>query len=499
MTAVPIRSRAVPTLRALAAACALLALALCRGEAQSTGGGPPLNVLVIDICSARADHFGAYGYPKPTTPGMDAVAKESVVFERAVAQSSWCMGNYASLFTGQGPEAHGLYAMAPRRLPDSLPTLAEKLKEAGYDTAAYSGGGTWLLPAWGMNRGFDAYEDIVSSRNTLTPLSERMPRILDWVRSRGVGSQRPFFLYVSVEDLHLDDKPEEPEAVWNSSPDDEPDSVDLGAGTARVSLLRASDGKTPKTELPSPAPGASAAHSAGPRPDMVAKYDGSLTRADRHISNFLQRIRDMGLWDKTVVIIAADHGDQLGEHGLVGHMTGLYEPVLHVPLIIRHPGFPQWSGKRVGELVERVDLMPTVLDIAGAPYEGLELPGRSLLDLLRVPGRPWREYAFSASKRSGSGLSAGGHMAADFILDERVVRTKRWKLHWYLHKGRFELYDLENDPKEKIDLSGRRPDIVGRLSFELLKRLELSRPHAPGLPSGKESLKQGALVPASPD
>ncbi|HAH05720.1 MAG TPA: hypothetical protein DCM05_04205 [Elusimicrobia bacterium] len=442
----------------------------------------PLNIVIIDICSARADHFGSYGYPKPTTPGMDAIAKDATVFERAVAQASWCMGNYASLFTGQGPEVHGLYVMARRKLPEGLPTLAEQLKLAGYDTAAYSGGGTWLLPGWGMDRGFDEYVDVVSTSNpdALTPLNERAPRMLDWVRARG----NPFFLYVSVEDLHLEDESEAGEIVWNIPPDDEEGHVALSPDATRVSLLRTPEGKPKKSVLPPPL------HKRlgwTPQPHLVEQYDRSLAYTDRSVSQFLKKIQELGRWDDTLVIIAGDHGDQLGEHGLVGHMTGLYEPILHVPLILRHPGFPELKGKRIGRLVERVDLMPTLLDVAGRPYKDLNLPGRSLLDLLRNPERPWRKYAFASSKRHGDGKTTAGRIATDLILDERTVRTEKWKLHWYLHKNRYELYDLENDPREERDLSEKRPDIVAELAFQLIKNLELSRPHAPGLPSGNDA------------
>jgi len=465
----------------------LLAALACLLPGQAHAGEPPFNVVFIDICSARADHFGAYGYGKRTTPGMDAVAKESVVFERAMAQSSWCLSNYASLFTGQPPEVHGLYAIARRKLPESEATLAQKLKEAGYDTAAFSGGGTWLLPGWGLNKGFDRYEDIVSSSELLVPLAERAPQMLEWMRSRG---KRPFFLYASVEDLHL---PYTADYVLTDDPELDSDRVPLESAGSKVALLREPGGKPLRSTDPSsPESGVFHVRSEA-QPELVAKYDSSLARADRQISRFLGQLKAAGLWEKTVVVIAGDHGDQLGEHGITGHMEGLYEPVTHVPLIVHHPGFPQWTGKRIGELVERVDLMPTLLDVAGVPYEGLELQGRSLLGLLREPGRPWREYAFASSKRSIN-------PASDFILDERVVRTKRWKLHWYLHKGSFELYDLDKDPKELNDLSGKRPDIVERLSFELLTHLELSRPHAPGLPSGKGSVEQGPLLlPAPPD
>jgi arylsulfatase A-like enzyme len=407
-----------------AAALAALLLGFSRAYAQEKG---PLNILLIDICSARADHFGAYGYPGKTTPGMDAFAREGVVFERAMAQSSWCLSNYASLFTGYVPEVHGLYAMAPRKLPESQFTVAQLMKKAGYDTAAWSGG-TWLLPEWGLDRGFDRYANTLTSAAALTAFGSRVPEMLDWIKARG---PRPFFLYASIEDLHW---PYAAELTMSEEPDSE--SVDLAGVSSRVQLLRTPGGAAAKPPDPPLPEGLPPRPASGPLPGLVAKYDASLARADAQIADFLRSIRRMGLWENTVVIITGDHGEQLGEHGLTGHMEGLYEPILHVPLLLRHPGKPQWKGRRVGELVERVDLAPTLLDIAGIPSEGLELQGRDLMELLRDPATPWRRYAFAASKNSKA-------FATDFILDERVVRTKRWKLHWYLDRGRYELYDLD--------------------------------------------------------
>ncbi|MBI2362304.1 MAG: sulfatase [Elusimicrobia bacterium] len=453
-----------------------LTLLLAAGAALAQAAPPPLNVVVIDVCSARADHFGAYGYKKDVTPGLDAAAKDGVLFENAMAQSSWCLSNYASLFTGHTPEVHGVYAMAPRTLPKDQATVTQRMKEAGYDTAAYSGG-TWMLPDWGLNRGFDHYINTLSTGAALTAFAKKMPEMLDWVSSR---AGRPFFLYASIEDLHIPYSPdlhvlEEPNA----------DGVTLDGGR-RAPLLRGADGAPPKkSDPPAPEPGLPKGRSRA-LPELVSKYDASLGRADRQISLFLSKLKEKGLWDKTVVIVTGDHGESLGEHGLTGHMEGLYQPMLHVPLIMHHPGYPQLKGRRYPQLVQRIDLAPTLLDIASQPYGDMELQGASLMTLLENPAAPWREYAFAASKRSTQ-------FAKDFVLDERVVRTKRWKLHWYMQRNRYELYDLETDPLEENDLAAKRPDVVANLSFELIRHLELSRPHAPGLPSGKTPAAPAAL------
>ncbi|MEK7744849.1 MAG: sulfatase [Elusimicrobiota bacterium] len=463
-------------------AATALAAALDAWAPAARAEGPP-NIVFIDICSARADRFGSYGYGKGVTPRMDAFAREGAVFENAMAQSSWCLPNFATLFTGQPPEVHGLYSLAFRKLPEAQITLAQRLKEAGYDTAAYSGG-TWLLPQLGLDKGFDHYVNTLTTAAKLTSLAERKPAMLAWIDGRG---KHPFFLYVSIEDIHY---PYLPEFQYSLVSELDPAEVSLESEASSVPLLREGGGVPSGGGSPAPIPPRTAPRS-GPIPEKEAKYDAALSKADRQVGLFLDDLKARGLWDNTVVIITGDHGDSLGEHGILGHMEGLYQSTIHVPLLLRHPRVPGPGGRRVSELIERVDLAPTVLDIAGAPYADLELPGRSLLSLLRGPATPWREYAFASSKHSTE-------PAADLILDQRVVRDKRWKLHWYLQKGRFELYDLAADPREEFDLSARRPEVVSRLAFELLKNLELSRPHAAGPSSGKTPARPARLLPTPP-
>ncbi|MFA6004166.1 MAG: sulfatase-like hydrolase/transferase, partial [Elusimicrobiota bacterium] len=137
-----------------------LGIAFWAGPAQAA---ERLNVVFLDICSTRADHFGSYGYPRDTTPQMDAIAKGGTLFENALSEGSWCLPSYASLFTGHVPEVHGQYTSLPaRELPDFESTLAAELKGAGYKTALFSGG-VYLLPEWGLTRGFDDYTNIFST------------------------------------------------------------------------------------------------------------------------------------------------------------------------------------------------------------------------------------------------------------------------------------------------------------------------------------------------
>ncbi len=411
---------------------------------------PKPNIVVLDICSARADRFGAYGSTASLTPGLDAFATGAAVFERAWAQSSWCLPNYATLLTGQRPEAHGRHVNAPGPLDPGTPTLAERLKDTGYRTGGFTGG-VYLLPGWGLSRGFDHYHSVFSTASSSPEgFSVLAPDILRWIDE---PSGAPFFLYATVDDLH---SPYGSEAGLTGE-------AGLSTATAGVRFFRAYNGEK-DGDL-----SATARRLKGDAAYLRAlssRYDGAVRGMDRVVSSFLADLERRGLMKNTLVIVTADHGEHLGEKGLLGHTEGLYEPVLRVPLLVRDPARPASHGKRIGALVERVDLAPTLLDAAGAP--DASLPGRSLRPLLSDPRAPWRTHAYASSQRN----AAAG---APPYIEERAVTDGRWKLIWYAYRDAFELYDLAADPHERNDLAASRPEVAARLAFELQRAAEEAR------------------------
>ncbi len=441
---------------------------------QSRAAGK-MNVIFLDICSTRADHFGAYGYSRGTTPNIDSFGKSAAVFENAMSEGSWCLPSYASLLTGHVPEVHGLYTNLPAKLPPFETTLATQLYGAGYKTALFSGG-VYLLPGWGLTDGFDTYTNIFSTTTPgriPAPFEDNLQAVLSWVK-QNKNTEKPFFLFATIDDLH----------VPYHSPD--PDIYDPGyAGIAHdpdiatVPFSRAYNGQ--ETGYPESMRKKVEEFKSDPRhlKHLIAHYDAALNSVDRQIGDFLNKMREMGIEDNTVLIISADHGEMLGEKGLLNHTESLYEPVLHVPLIVRDPAIPGASGQRLKQLVQRIDLMPTILDIAGVSQSGLGLQGRSFVPLLKDSQATWREYAFARSRRDMPYLTG-----KDTFIEERVVRDACWKLHHYLYKAEWELYDLCSDPLETRELSKARPDITARLAFQLIKNMEESRPHQPGPPAG---------------
>jgi len=433
------------------------------------------NIIMLDLCSTRADHFGTYGYARDTTPNMDALGKNGVVFENALSEGSWCLPSYASLLTGHVPEVHGLYTSLPAKgLPKFETTVAVELRKEGYRTALFSGG-VYLRPEWGMTKGFDTYVNTFSTSTPgriPAPFESNFDQIVGWItKERKSG---PFFLFATIDDLHVPYHSHDPEKY-----DPGYEGVVHDTDVISVPFARAYNGEP--TGYPESMKEKVARFKSDPRhlKHLIAHYDAALYESDQRVGEFIARLKKLGLDKNTVLIISADHGELLGEQGLINHTQGLYEPVVHVPLIIKHPGFPRLAGRRFAQQVQRVDLMPTIMELADAPYEHLELQGKSLLPLLRDAEAPWREFAFVRSKRNLAKFT-------DLDIEERVVRSKCWKLHHYLYKEKFELYDLCSDPLETKDLSSERPEVVERMAFELVRNMETSRPHQSGLPSGRQ-------------
>ncbi|MDE2490636.1 MAG: sulfatase [Elusimicrobia bacterium] len=363
---------------------AALALLLAAVPSRAASRARP-NIVFLDICSARADHFGVYGYKRDTTPRLDRLARRAAVFENAMSQSSWCLPNYASLFTGQRPENHGLYTNVPTGIPRFETTLAEKLKEGGYETAAFSGG-VYEIPAWGLSRGFDTYVNIFSTSTpdrVPAPVEDNMKAVGSWLKGR--GKQKPFFLYLAIDNLHVPYRASHPDEYAKKLPGPPLPKEDFG-----VPFDRAYNGET--SGYPPETKAAVAAFKKDPNAlkRYVARYDAAVNDVDGQIGVLIARLKKAGLYGNTILIITGDHGEMLGEHGLLGHTEGLYQPVLHVPLIVRDPRAPGSYGRRYGQLIERVDMMPTILSMASVGYAGLPLSGKSFLPVLEDPHAPWR-------------------------------------------------------------------------------------------------------------
>jgi len=314
------------------------------------------NILIITMDTTRADHLGCYGYEGVKTPAIDEVASEGVVFENAFSVQPVTLPSHCSIFTGQYPFRHGVRDNSIYRLSDRSITLAEILHARGYLTTAFIS--SYILDhQFGLAQGFEYYNDrfVKPKQKGRLPVDRRASEVsflacdwLDAVKSR--IQEKPFFLWLHYYDPHADYDPPHPYR--------------------------------------------------GAYPNL---YDGEIAYMDDWIGYFFNCLKKRGLWENTLVIMTADHGESLGEYNERTHGIFMYHSTTQVPLIIRHPELIK-QGVRVRERVSSVDILPTVLDILGIGVE-METDGRSLLGYINGNRDPERAVYSEAFIPKGFGWS----------------------------------------------------------------------------------------------
>ncbi|RMH04414.1 MAG: hypothetical protein D6702_03245 [Planctomycetota bacterium] len=371
---------------ALLAAAVLLGAAGCGGAVGPAAGID--NLLLVTFDTTRADHLGAYGHAGAATPNLDRLAAEGVRFETCVAVAPITLPAHASILTGLLPIHHGARHNGTHALPEDVPTLAATLSAAGFDTAAVVSA-VVLDSRYGLDRGFRHYDDDLSAGSTAmvgmlreTDAADTTERALRWLRRPRPGR---WFLWVHYFDPHSDYAP--PPEFAARCPD--------------------------------------------------SPYDGEIAYADDGLGRLLDELRRSDRLDRTLVVVTADHGESLGEHGESTHGLFLYDATTRVPLILRHPALP--AGRCLGGVVSQVDLVPTVLELLGLPAPG-GLDGRSLVGAIRAGRVPERRYAWSESS------------SPFFQHGWAELRALRSATARYVEAPRPEFYDLTADPGEEHDL-----------------------------------------------
>ena len=318
------------------------------------------SVLFVMLDAVRADHLGCYGYQRQTSPTMDRLARRGVLFEMAIAPSSWSLPTTASLLTGTYPHTHHVDRMG-HELPDEALTLAEVFRQQGYRSAAFSGDRFMFSRMTNMGQGFDLFGDyFLNLTDTLS--QEKLVQVINgrlralglvedtWGRPRAeeinqaalrwldrTRGDAPFFLAVKYYDAH---DPYVPPQPWRHRFSDKPaPGGKLGEWWRHVPHL------TPEQLQ-----------------DEMDAYDGGIAYADHALGELLASLERRGLLENTLVVLTADHGEMFGEHGLVGHTNALWLPVIRVPLIFWWPGrLP--AGARIDVPVSTRDVGATILDV----------------------------------------------------------------------------------------------------------------------------------------
>jgi len=396
------------------------------------------NVLLITVDTLRPDRLSCYGYTGHRTPRIDALAAQGTLFEDAVSDAPWTTPSMSSVLTGVYPTLHGLRSTNAHRLAPEAITLAEILRERGYVTAAVIGSFP-LHSLYGLDQGFDHYDD------TFT---------------------RPIW-------IHPDHEPGDAPSVLPDTPEEGAFfSLETALNNSRRSDAEVADAAVAWLRQLRSEPFLLWVHYFGPhtRPDWrrspaerdrqhLSRYDADVREVDAEIGRLLDELAAHGLDARTLVIFHADHGESLGENGLLGHGGLLNRASMNIPLILRLPGTIP-AGSRISALVRNVDIFPTVLDVTGGAA-GVELSGESLMPLARRgtfarwldrgddTRVAYMETFYPAHKGFAMKLQRedGSEEAVGFA--RRSVRKGRWRLE---RREPHPLYDVS--PENQPDLSG---------------------------------------------
>ena len=393
------------------------------------------NLLVVSIDTLRADHVGCLGYSRPTTPNLDSLARESVVFENCISQSPWTLPSHASLFTGLVPSQHGVQNLN-QKLTESAVTLAELMRKQRYCTMGV-GSFDYLFPKYGLTQGFDEFYFHYPQR--AHQVSRRALTFLK--RHRG----NPFFLFLHYFDPH--------------------DPYDAPAKYKRIFLphsepLAISDAcKSPMTTFAS----GSARPTAQQLATTIMLYDAEIRFVDEQLGFVFDRLKKLGVWDNTMIVITSDHGEEFEEHGSFGHGLRLYDELIRVPLIIKFP-HQEFAGMRVEAQVRLIDVLPTIADCIGLPL-GTRPAGTSLLPLLTGNTDSVPRFAICET------VARGTHR---FCLRSRTLKYISPSL--YEFKGTEfsfpeRLFDLLDDPEESENLAPIEPELVSQLRRAAQERI----------------------------
>jgi arylsulfatase A-like enzyme len=342
-----------------------------------------------------------------------------------------------SIMTSLYPPSHGVSSETNRRLADEQVTLAELLREGGYRTAAFVDGG-WMRALFGFNQGFDSYDDHGGG------ITKILPKVEKWLDE---NKANPFFLFMHCYDIH---SPYDPPPPYNSIFHDFTYTGSLIPNTKNLEAAAWKGLKVSDQDLQ----------------HFVALYDGGIRYTDEKIGEFLSYLQDSGLADQSLIIITSDHGEEFKEHGSLLHWQLYYRPNLHVPLIMHLPNCP---GKeiRISELVQSIDLLPTILEIAGLPAHA-EAQGRSLIPLIKrntsFLNRSFRQLFPPSENETVVSFALGPIM---FILKragiDHSIITDGYQMIYNPKSPAVQLFDLKADPLAHNNIAKDHDEITERL------------------------------------
>ena len=405
------------------------------GDAELAMKYQDCNVVLVSFDALQASHVGALGYAREVTPTLDATAKESFSFTNAISVASWTVPASMTWFTGVYPSEHrmtnkfAIYQPPVQKLANlkelspAIVTLAEIMKQNGYLTGGFTGN-AGVSGGFGYEQGFDVY---FFERGKFGSLDQSIPQALAWLRAnRG----RKFFMFLHGYDVHGQNTPaggfdyrfvdKDYDHRYTGSEQEQEILREQGLEQGQLTL-RDADVRF-----------------------WRAIYDEKVQRADEKFRRFMDEFDKLGLTDKTLFVLTSDHGTELYEHRRFDHGFTLYNEQIHVPLFIKLPG--QKAGKIITDRVSSVDVMPTILDLLKVRVPDnarKQLRGVSLVSTMR--GESCKRDVFSETDYR------------QYTYKRSIITSENWKLIYTLESRSRELYDLNSDPREALNLAEAEP------------------------------------------
>jgi arylsulfatase A-like enzyme len=445
------------------------------GGCGETTGRPNVVFLVLD--TVRRDHLGCYGYGRATTPNIDRLAADAVVYENAVASAPWTLPSHASFFTGLPPSRHHAHH-EHLGLDAEHVTMAEHLARLGYETIGVCNN-PWVTLTLGMTQGFGTFHEIWRNqvshggfdlnvfvdpgKHGMTDAGAKaaIAEIDRWLGERRSG-RSPFFLFINLIEAHsFYDPPESHRNLFTTRRLDR-----RGAARLNIDFVRHAFGDS---------------MDAAETREILALYDAEIAYLDDRVGELLEMLRKRELLDETLLVVTSDHGEAFGEHELCGiplidHQLSLHAELLDIPLIIRYPpgaGSGDRAGRRVAHPVSAIDLLPTILEAAGATVPD-SLPGTSLLHGPPAPDRTlFAEYYRPIVHL---GLLHGfiqDERLLSCLVDRRLASAQTGGHKWIVSSdGSLVGYDIAADPGERRPLDAEpTSEAIARAALDRLAAL----------------------------
>ena len=404
------------------------------------------NIILVIADALRWDHLGYYGNSRNTSPNIDRIAREGIIFNRAYAQGNWTLASTVTLFTSLYPTSHNVFSKK-RVIAKESKTLIENLKVAGYRTAGFSKN-HFFWGNFGFHRGFDCFyfgqnnficklwPSVISAilRRLFMPTDENLTRqALSWIKS---NKSHRFFIYLHYMATHVPYRiPKAYEEIYVK--EQIPDRVDFPHKRYH-----------PNVKI-----------NPGQKKNLIDRYDGAIRFVDDQIGKLLDILQSLDLKEDTLLIITGDHGEAFGEHDDWTHGHTLYQETIRIPLIVWYPKMG-CNQMRSNELAGLIDIKPTILNIVGIRqseiYQGENLISQITKEDGLYQQKGSREEIFSEGKR---GLRC-------------IITSTNWKLISNKAKGKIELYNLEQDPEEKHNVFNLYPEIAKNLQGRLASKFE---------------------------